>query len=423
VADVVATAADNAEICLDAGDYGTVDFFDIARTAFVTVRSTSGIDASMSPQIGASHFIKFQSLTIQGALINSCSSNVQLLDSTFTEGLLVNNRDSSCPANLNLVVDGNTFGDLGPALFEGRLSVADNDSGTQPMGLTISNNTFGPGCQSDGIQLVGGAGGVTIGPGNVFDGIEQSGPVHCDMIQFYSGGPPSTIDGNWFKNGSVVITHHTAAPGGTVFTNNLITNVAQLQIGQSADVVFEHNTIVDLTDVFQINSGSTNASIRSNILIGNTAGLDTNANGGCTGCTISHELCETADQCSGTDTIIGVPTFLGGAMPSAWSGWELADGSLGENTGHDGLDRGITYVPDTGGGGASTAGAGGMPPATSGSGASGSGAASGAPSTDPESSGCACRILPRRHGGTEFFYFLLLITAAARRRRTRQEAK
>src|SRR5262249_23719360 len=155
------------------GDYGPVDLSGIQKSDYVTVRSTSGRGATLSPQIDGAAFLRLTDLTISGASIGGCASNIQLRNSTFTSGLLVNNRGSACPADLHLLVDGNAFGDLGPALWEGRISVGDNDGPQPSMGLTISNNTIGPGCQSDGMQLVGGASGVTIGPGNVFDGIVQ----------------------------------------------------------------------------------------------------------------------------------------------------------------------------------------------------------------------------------------------------------
>lgn len=341
VASAVASAANDSTICLNSGNYGSVSFTNINRSGFVTVRSASGTGATMSPQFSGSRFIKLQSLTISGANINSCSNNIQLLNSNFTSGLLVSSRGSTCTANLNLLVDGNTFGNLGPATYEGRISVVDDDGAQPSMGLTISNNVIGPGCLSDGIQLAGGSSGVTIGPGNIFDGIVQSGPVHCDMIQFYGSGQNNTITGNWFKNGSVALTHHTATPDNTMFTKNVVSEVTQLQIGQSDNVVFEHNTIYNLNSVFTINSNSTNAKIRSNIFIGSTSLSTGDAGyGACVGCTVAYNLCD-AGGCSGTNQVTGTPTFVGGAVPTTLAGWQLATNSIGRNAGHDGLDIGI----------------------------------------------------------------------------------
>ncbi|MGE0786366.1 MAG: hypothetical protein AB7S26_11915 [Sandaracinaceae bacterium] len=336
----VTGAADGTTLCLADGDYGSVDFDGIDRTGYVTLRSETGRGATLNPRITGSSFFRFSSLTIAGATIRSCAHDVQLTGSVFTDGLLVTMRDSSCPPDLHLLVDRNEFGDLGPALYEGRISVADDDGPQPAMGLTIRNNVIGPGCQSDGIQLAGGASGVTIGPGNVFDGIVQSGPVHCDMIQFYGSGQGNTIVGNHFRDGSVALTHHTSAPDGTVFRDNLVTRVNQLQIGQSADVVFEHNTLIDLTDVFHINSDTTNASIRSNLLAANTSPLNTSVGGGCAGCTIANNLCESG-ACPGTGSVTATPVFVGGASPSDRAGYRLTATSPGHAAAHDGADIGI----------------------------------------------------------------------------------
>ena len=338
VASATASAPGGSTICLNGGNYGSVNFTNINRSAGVTLRSTSGIGATINANVANSRFITFQNLTIAGSQISACSRDIQIRDSTFTNGLLVTMRNAACTANLNLLVDGNTFGNLGPATYEGRLSVADDD-GVQPsMGLTISNNKFGPGCQSDGIQLVGGATGVMIGPGNIFDGINQSGSVHCDMIQFYASGANNTINGNWFRNGSTVLTHHSATNANTHFTNNILSNVSQIQVNGSVGFVFEHNTIYNVSDVFQLNSEAGGSVVsRSNVIIGRGP----STTGGST--SVSYHLCQLAGSCSGANQMIGAPTFVGGSLPTTWAGWALAAGSMGKNAGHDGRDRGTTY--------------------------------------------------------------------------------
>jgi len=334
VASAIANAPADSTICLNSGNYGTLNVSNANRTSFVTVRSTTGVGATFSMDLISASWIRFQSLTIAGADMTGCPNHIEVRNSTFTAGLLISTRGVSCPQNLNLVVDGNTFGDLGPATYEGRISVVDDD-GLQPsMGLTISNNKIGPGCRSDGIQLAGGASGVTIGPGNTFDGIVQSGSIHCDMIQFYGNGQNNTIVGNWFKNGSTVLTHHTLTPVNTVFRNNVISNVSQFQVGTSVNFVFEHNTVNRISEVFSIIQGPNNI-IRSNIII-NGVGLSTT---GCTGCTISYNLCNAS--CTGTNQIIGTPSFVGGTSPSTMSGWQLTTTSIGRNAGHDGKDVGV----------------------------------------------------------------------------------
>jgi hypothetical protein len=359
VASAVANAANNTTICLNNGNYGTVAFNSISRTGFVTVRSTTGQGATIRPTVGSnSRFIRFQSLTMGSGgsvTIGGCAKDIEMRDSTFISPLSINNYSLRCtnyPSNI--VIDGNVFGNLGPAFSEGRIDLRDN-AGNGHWGVTISNNKVGPGCLSDGVQLTGTVVGVTIGPGNIFDGINQSGTVHCDAIQFYADGADNTIIGNWFRNSSVAVQIHCAGqsvncqPTNTVFRNNIITNVYQIQIGGSPNFVFEHNTVYNGGNgVFRFGANpplgaSTGLSFKSNILIGTTDNINLE---GTTG-TLSHNLCGTTAQCSGagTNQIIGTPTFVGGSPGSitTFAGWQLATGSLGSDNGHDGRDRGANY--------------------------------------------------------------------------------
>lgn len=337
VASAVANAGNDTTICLNNGNYGVVNFNSITRSGYVTLRSASGVGASITINVNYSKYIKFQNLTAAGGQILGCAQNIQVLDSTFTDGLLV--MSVGCGVPLNVLLDGNQFGDIGQALYEGRLSIR-GDSGTKPIGVTVTNNRFGPGCQADGIQVVGSTANLAIGPGNVFDGIMQSGPIHCDSIQFYGDGHDNVVTGNWFKNSSVALQHQASGtePTHTVFTNNVISNVNQLQVGNSADFVFEHNTVYNLTDVFRFNTEpSSNVSYRSNIVMGNTAGPP----GGTA--VSAYNLCNSSSLCGGaTNTVVGTPTFVGGspASISTLAGWQLAAGSIGKGAGHDGKDIG-----------------------------------------------------------------------------------
>ena len=74
--------------------------------------------------------------------------------------------------------------------------------------------------------------------------------------------------------------------------------------------------------------------------------MNTTDSGGCTGCTIRYNLCDSAGRVeNGTNQILGTPKFVGGAMASitTWAGWELASGSIGENAGFTGQDVGTLY--------------------------------------------------------------------------------
>jgi hypothetical protein len=158
----------------------------------------------MAPQIGNSRYIRFSSMTLQDVLVNSCSLNIEFLNTPWvvnSSGLMFD--ASACPNSThNYLVDGATFDRVGMALYEGRLNCRDCN------GVTIKNSIFtGIGSEaSDGIQTQGNTRNITIGPNNQFSGILESlcGATHCDALQLQGGGT-TLITQNYFKNGDTFI--------------------------------------------------------------------------------------------------------------------------------------------------------------------------------------------------------------------------
>ena len=297
IAAAVAAAPANSTICLNNGNYGAVSLTNIARSSFVTLRSTNGVGAQMSPAVRNSDYIKLQSLTLSNASLTSCSTNVQILGNTFApnqQQLSINYYSAGCSGNMALLVDGNRFIDGQATGQEGRLSVGAVN------GLIISNNEFAgepsSGAGSDGVQLWGSAANVKIGPGNVFHDISQAecdalNGAHCDPIQIYMGqsaGSNIVIDGNYFHDNSATLQNGNCDPQcpSVTFTNNVLKNQGTLFVS-APNVVFTHNTIYNLS-VFDINwsGASTNTAFQSNIVLSSD---DPNVASG----TRSHNLCST----------------------------------------------------------------------------------------------------------------------------------
>jgi hypothetical protein len=350
VASAVFAAASDSTICLNGGDYGTVNFDNVVHSGFVTVRSTSGISARMSPEISASTFIRFQSMTLTNMDVNSCSTNIHILNSTFvpqTAGLLFN-YISTCPGvtDMGLLIDGTTFDRVQQANFEGRLSIR----GVR--GLTVSNSVFSgePTLQpSDGIQIVGDSTNIQVGPGNVFTGILEAlcGDVHCDAIQDYGGGPNNHIVGNRFENGDTYLMFPDGSDSYTIenniFDGTLVDYSTKIQLGGSVNAIFRHNTLKNVISTFDSKTPSANALIENNIYIDNGGIFAT----GCSGCTIRFNLY--SSSLPGTHNVVGTPAFIAGSWPTPWAGWRLAAGSFGKNAANDGQDIGTTYYgPSTG---------------------------------------------------------------------------
>ena len=98
------------------------------------------------------------------------SADITFSHNTFTGMSLVQTQR----AHANILFDSNRLdgNNVGPDNYEGRLTIRGYDN-TRPVGVTIRNNHFGSGC-SDGVQVIGGAYGVRIGPGNEFTIIRQA---------------------------------------------------------------------------------------------------------------------------------------------------------------------------------------------------------------------------------------------------------
>lgn len=354
VANAVASASNGSVICLNSGNYGTVNFTNISRTGFVTVRSTTGVGATMTiGEIYGSKFIKLDSLTIANASVRGCSTNIEFWNSTFapnTSGLVFN-YDTPCSGvtDMALVVDNCVFDRVQYALFEGRLSIR-GVNGLKIRNSTFSNVPANNNFASDGIQIVGGSTNVEIGPGNVFTGILQAlcGSVHCDAIQDYGGGPNNTIFGNYFSNGDTFLMMPDGSRSYTIenniFDGSTSSYASKLQFGSAATMTFRHNTLKNARAEWGSKPGTSNPA-SSNVLAENnifiTLGLTTTIGNACTGCTVRNNLFSASGIAAGTAQIIGMPDFVGGSSPSSLPEWQLTATSIGKSAATDGFDVGV----------------------------------------------------------------------------------
>lgn len=339
VASAVSGAAAGSTVCLNAGSYGNVSFTNIAKTADVTIESTQSRGASLNAKVSGSSRLKFRNLTFTGLDITGASKNIAVLSSTFTGQALVRPSGSA----VNVVVDGSTFDGISvcSSCYEGRLQV----HGTE--GVRITNNHFGGGGESDGIQISGS--GAVIGPGNVFEGLLQgSYGRHIDAIQGY-GQSNTTITGNYFFNNTIYIGMYDGGSNETI-TNNVFgpssTNEQKLQLGAIQGLTFTHNTAKGNFVVAQgAKSGmkrNINAVYRNNVFDG-TSIADTGDQPGCaSGCVYESNLFTSSSSARGTGNVIAKPTYSGGANPSSWAGYRLTSGSAGYKAATDNTDMGAT---------------------------------------------------------------------------------
>ena len=204
-------------ICLKSGDYGDIAISSKRFRSDVIVRPSSGAAVVLGKvKLDAvSHLVVTgaggggATLRVDGTDIDvsrGCSASDKFKYVTYTSGVIVEPR-YACSRHLALLWDHDRFDNLAPATWEGRFNVQAYNTGPrgQPDGITISHSHFGGSGNgtdcSDGIDILGNATGTTIGPGNEFTGLAQSGcGAHVDPIQFYGEYTGATITGNWFHD-------------------------------------------------------------------------------------------------------------------------------------------------------------------------------------------------------------------------------
>lgn len=361
VASAVSSASPGAVICLNSGDWGTVNLSNIVKSNYVTIRSTTGVGAMGSWLIAASRFIRLASVTgyIQ---LTSCSRDIYILNTVGTpntgEGIIIDG--SSCSATAqNITIDGAVLDRIGQTGGEGRLSVRAGNTITirnsQFLGVWAGSE-FGP---SDGIQLFDEANNITIGPNNLFRDIHQEvcstapagpqGPPHCDMIQNYTGNCTNIhIDGNLFKDSSTFILTESRCTGTNTFTNNVLVNIDSGQWHTWANLDWSHNTVYNSLVIMNSLVTFTSSATINNNIFHDSSFISYDYDGGgpgtvCQNCTYSHNVYTSG--CTGTNCITGTPTYSGGAPSSSltYQGWRLSAGSIGKGNASDGKDRGTNY--------------------------------------------------------------------------------
>jgi hypothetical protein len=357
LATVFARARAGDTVRLAAGDYGT--FRGGAKAGTVTLSPLRGAQASIRPRLDGATHIAFDGLTIDGADVLG-SSSISFRNSRFT-GMT---RVDASVANAQIVFDRNTFDgiDACATCYEGRLTVRGHGSSV-PVGVRISNNRFGGGGESDGVQIVGDAYGTRIGPGNEFTGLRQLAgyTAHVDPIQLY-GDSHTVIDRNYFHGNSTGImaadgTDHAQITDNVFHTDGEYPD--QIVIGGGDSDVIRHNTFANgaRARIGRVNvSPSVAETVTDNVL---TGGIWLSEGQSTAGFTINYNLNPGG---RGSQDIRRKPVFRGGTRPASFSGFALAAGTPGKGAASDRTDMGIRAEPSAiGGSGAAPRAADGPP--------------------------------------------------------------
>jgi hypothetical protein len=364
-ASTFSNASGGSTICLTPGNYGT--FNGGSKSSMVTIQPDAANGGTQANVIfgyvtfgGGTQNVTMKNVTIAGSTVGTsiaAALHIHFVQVVFTGALCINT-----PTNVNqdTLVDQSFFGpdwQGGQSCTEGRLGVAGHDvTHNVANGVVISNTLFGGPLSgsngADGIQINGSAYGTHIGPGNIFQNIQQGhcGAVHCDAIQFY-GAHATVIDGNFFYNDSDGLM--TPDCNGTPFT--MTNNVFVMESGSATQMVyvgggngdvFSHNTFSSVNNAaiyFNSNScgTSSNETIANNIM---PAGINLGSGESLSTDIVDYNLCSSLTHCGSPHSISGTASFVGGASPTTYNGFQLTSGSAGHNASSSGTDIGVAFL-------------------------------------------------------------------------------
>jgi len=343
-------------LCFASGSYGDIDLYSDNPSGTVTLLPAAGAAATgLRFNLNGTHNITIENFAglsnISGGvqIVNSGqgdSTNISILSNNMGSGeILV--KQTAGTANANILIQGNTIIGYNDVNDTGAIMV-----GTYPGcpdGVTVKNNTI-VGTVGDGLSTEGSSCGTQF-IGNDVSGFLAGGgcnpsQAHCDAFQDNGGGQDIVLDSNYFHN-NINCFQITDGDTNLTYTNNVcISGPGAGYTGQisSRTLLFKHNTII--SPGLNIHAGNdsggnsaSNFTVTDNIFNGGQFLV----NGGqtITGTfTQDYNLCFSGG-CTGSHSVSGTPTFVGGANPITYSGFALGSTSLGHNAGDSGSDMGI----------------------------------------------------------------------------------
>ena len=315
----------------------------------MTIQPVPGASVTLNGlHIGNANHLIFQNLTAGGTEEVWGATNTHLKFITYIQWVYVSSAATpggTVTPNANVSFEHDRFDNINAGGFEGRLSIRGQDCCSVNSGISVTDSHFGAGGCSDGIQLIGNASGVTIGPGNEFANIVQgSCGAHVDAVQMF-GASNITFTGNYFHNNEDGITNYDPGSGPYTATNNVLVGsfyagAAGIMISSCNGCVARHNTIVNAVNTSLLcgagngGSNSTNVTVLGNVMDGGHSAF------GATDCAYTATYNLNAGV-SGTGNISGTPVYVS-SPASGYYHYQLAPGSPGYNAASDGKSMGIS---------------------------------------------------------------------------------
>jgi hypothetical protein len=367
VADIT-NAAGGFVVCLSAGTYPAHEWIGLHKTRLVTIQPSPGATVRLGQvTLTGAHnltFAAFSSLNgrsssggllLRGQLNGDPDTNIIWeFNSMPSNGVTI---DTNPTSNANIIIANNKFVGYATSTEQSRVLVNAQNDPMCPDGTTISFNLFAGG-RSDGTDIDGGSCGTSI-QHNIYTGILQDrcGAIHCDSVQDNGGGEGTTVNGNYFFDTTIGLRFDDGSDADIVTNNVFATPQMRCFEGQyGSSSRFSHNTFDCVLNLGQDHGGdkSNNVTMTDNVFApGATLTYFPDCSTWGTFSKLDFNVQDSASDvygcgfADGTHDKVGNPTFVGGAQPRTWAGWELTPDSLGHRAASDGKDMGadIGVVP------------------------------------------------------------------------------
>lgn len=357
VSSAISSAAAGATVCLSNGNYGGFTLNNVSKSPRVTVRAVNAGGVNFTGQVGitgSTNGVTFEGINYNGITITGTSAaNLTFRNGDASKGTIQIDGVKTTTPNIlfenltHINQDNSGFCRGGAFPCVGAAGYWFSYSGRSTPVATIRGAYIDGGC-ADGVQS-----GVPFVLENSTIKNKQVGSCpndpHTDATQLYGGPFAGTIiRGNYYYRNVQVLAAYDSVDK-ILVENNVFDpgpdgerRPCQIELYSDDSSVVRHNTIVNRGSYGNIcldRKSADNAGFGT-VVVDNIANSIVTANGS-TAAQRSNNLVRSG---AGAGDFTGAATFLGGAFPTTYAGFELTAGSPGKGAGATpaGSDIGIT---------------------------------------------------------------------------------
>ena len=329
----VSAATTGQTICLASGDYGTWS----GTSKAITIKRADGATPKMRYSFGSGDSgFTLDGMSGMSGDINAGASNITVRNSDFVD------RAGFSGAMTNVVFDNNSHMNQFCPAGDWNMRLHLNSSG-----VTVKNSLF-QGGDCDGVFI---SGNDNLVQNNRFINLCESGPNHTDGLQFADPGSPSggyntTVRGNFFSftgctNGyAQALTSYDSGTRGALIEDNVVDTKRPWGIELYSDdgSIVRHNTVRYYPDSQCVFSGLAcgQIDVTRKASLADPPGTGTQVYDNVAVVHLGYGSTTARNDHNVSGQLV---TYVGPL--NTWSGFHLADGSVGVNAASDRLDVGI----------------------------------------------------------------------------------